>query len=134
PVGNAQLVEAAEATEAVLAAAGVERAAALALVYDDDETNIRAALTARRLNPRLRLVLRLYNRRLGQHIEELLDQAAALATGDGGSAGSDTSTTVLSNGGSAGSDTSTTVLSDADTAAPALAATAVAGTSKVVQT
>ncbi|MGW1744957.1 NAD-binding protein [Streptomyces sp. NPDC002092] len=119
PVANAQVVEAAEATEEVLGAAGVERAAALALVYDDDETNIRAALTARRINPRLRLVLRLYNRRLGQHIEELLDQAAALATGDGGSAGSDTSTTVLS---------------DADTAAPALAATAVAGTSKVVQT
>ncbi|RPF35189.1 NAD-binding protein [Streptomyces sp. TLI_185] len=119
PVTNAQVVEAAEATEEVLGAAGVERAAALALVYDDDETNIRAALTARRLNPRLRLVLRLYNRRLGQHIEELLDQAAALATGDGASAGSDTSTTVLS---------------DADTAAPALAATAVAGTSKVVQT
>ncbi|MCX4882449.1 NAD(P)-binding protein [Streptomyces sp. NBC_00847] len=119
PVGNTQVVEAAEATEEALGAAGVERATALALVYDDDETNIRAALTARRLNPRLRLVLRLYNRRLGQHIEELLDQAAALATGDGESAGGDASTTVLS---------------DADTAAPALAATAVAGTSKVVQT
>ncbi|MFE9607914.1 NAD-binding protein [Streptomyces sp. NPDC006012] len=114
-----RVVEAAEPTEAVLADAGVDRAAALALVYDDDETNIRAALTARRLNPRLRLVLRLYNRRLGQHIEELLDQAAALATGDGS--------------GSAG-DASTTVLSDADTAAPALVATAVAGTRKVVQT
>ncbi|MER6027327.1 NAD-binding protein [Streptomyces sp. NPDC001851] len=113
-----RVLEAFEVTEAVLAEAGVERAAALALVFDDDETNIRAALTARRLNPRLRLVLRLYNRRLGQHIEELLDQAAALAAGDG----------------EGGSDASTTVLSDADTAAPALAATAVAGTSKVVQT
>ncbi|MEU8649325.1 NAD-binding protein [Streptomyces sp. NPDC048737] len=116
-----RVLEAVEPTEAVLAEAGVERAAALALVYDDDETNIRAALTARRLNPRLRLVLRLYNRRLGQHIEELLDQAAALAMVGGG-------------GGSAVGDASTTVLSDADTAAPALAATAVAGTSKVVQT
>lgn len=76
-------MEAAEPNEAALAEAGVERAHALALVYDDDETNIRAALTARRLNPRLRLVLRLYNRRLGQHIEELLDQAAALASGEG---------------------------------------------------
>ncbi|KUN10584.1 potassium transporter TrkA [Streptomyces yokosukanensis] len=112
------VLEAAEITEAVLAEAGVERATALALVFDDDETNIRAALTARRLNPRLRLVLRLYNRRLGQHIEELLDQAAALAAGNG----------------EGGTDASTTVLSDADTAAPALAATAVAGTSKVVQT
>ncbi|MGW1956208.1 NAD-binding protein [Streptomyces sp. NPDC001920] len=118
PAGSVRVVEAAEATEAALADAGVERAAALALVYDDDETNIRAALTARRLNPRLRLVLRLYNRRLGQHIEELLDQAAALASGTG----------------DLGLDASTTVLSDADTAAPALAATAVVGTTKVVQT
>ncbi|MCI3278627.1 potassium channel family protein [Streptomyces cylindrosporus] len=119
PVGGERLVEAAEPTEEALGTAGVARAAALALVYDDDETNIRAALTARRLNPHLRLVLRLYNRRLGQHIEELLDQAAALAAGDGDGSGFDASTTVLS---------------DADTAAPALVATAVAGTSKVVQT
>ncbi|GGW62318.1 potassium transporter TrkA [Streptomyces lucensis JCM 4490] len=117
-----RVLEAAELTEAVLAEAGVERAAALALVYDDDETNIRAALTARRINPRLRLVLRLYNRRLGQHIEELLDQAAVLTGGDG------------EGGEGGGQDASTTVLSDADTAAPVLAATAVAGTGKVVQT
>ncbi|MFJ5530091.1 NAD-binding protein [Streptomyces sp. NPDC093261] len=119
--GAVRLLEAPEASEAVLAEAGVERATALALVYDDDETNIRAALTARRLNPRLRLVLRLYNRRLGQHIEALLDQAATLASG-----GTD--------GEAEPFDASTTVLSDADTAAPALAATAVAGTTKVVQT
>ncbi|MEU7468859.1 NAD-binding protein [Streptomyces sp. NPDC044984] len=114
-----RVVEAAEPTEAVLAEVGVERAAALALVYDDDETNIRAALTARRLNPRLRLVLRLYNRRLGQHIEELLDQAAALAGGGGAPE-------------RGGADIATTVLSDADTTAPALVATALVGTSKVV--
>ncbi|CAM5297176.1 potassium channel family protein [Streptomyces coeruleorubidus] len=120
PASNEQVVEAAEVTEAVLTEVGADRAAALALVYDDDETNIRAALTARRLNPRLRLVLRLYNRRLGQHIEELLDQTAAVASGTGP--------------GTAGLDASTTVLSDADTAAPALAATALVGTSKVVQT
>ncbi|WP_030319651.1 NAD-binding protein [Streptomyces sp. NRRL B-3229] len=124
PRGGVRLMEAAEPSEAALAEAGVERADALALVYDDDETNIRAALTARRLNPRLRLVLRLYNRRLGQHIEALLDQAAALAAGstDGDSADG------------SGFDASTTVLSDADTAAPALAATALTGTSKVLQT
>ncbi|MFF0161750.1 NAD-binding protein [Streptomyces sp. NPDC005263] len=121
PAPEARVVEAAEPAETVLAEAGVERAAALALVYDDDETNIRAALTARRLNPRLRLVLRLYNRRLGQHIEELLDQAAALATGG-------------TTGPAAVFDASTTVMSDADTAAPALAASAIVGTSKVVQT
>ncbi|WP_250401427.1 NAD-binding protein [Streptomyces cellostaticus] len=117
-VDGVRVLEAADVTEAVLAEAGVERASALALVYDDDETNIRAALSARRLNPRLRLVLRLYNRRLGQYIEELLDQAATLASGGGPDGRPDASTTVLS---------------DADTAAPALAAAAVAGTTRVVQ-
>ncbi|MGW0546208.1 NAD-binding protein [Streptomyces altiplanensis] len=118
PSDTVRVVEAWELDDLALTEAGVERAAALALVHDDDETNIRAALTARRLNPRLRLVIRLYNRKLGLHLEELLDQAAALA-----SPGLDPA--VL--------DAATTVLSDADTAAPALAATAVAGTSKVVQ-
>ncbi|WP_326597942.1 NAD-binding protein [Streptomyces sp. NBC_01803] len=106
-------VAASEPSDDVLRQAGAERASALALVYNDDETNVRGALAARRLNPRLRLVIRLYNRKLGQHLAELLDQAAAV--------------------GGAVLDVSTTVLSDADTAAPALAATAVAGTSKVVQ-
>ncbi|MCC9706663.1 NAD-binding protein [Streptomyces sp. MNU76] len=113
-----RVIEAPDPDESVLAEAGVREAAALALVHEDDETNIRAALAARRLNPRLRLVIRLYNRKLGQHLEELLDQAAVLAV-----PGLDP----------AALDTSTTVLSDADTVAPALAATAVAGTSKVVQ-
>ncbi|WP_299529878.1 NAD-binding protein [uncultured Streptomyces sp.] len=112
------IVEAAEPSDDVLTGAGIGHAAALALVYDDDDRNIRAALTARRLNPRLRLVIRLYNRKLGQHLETLLDQAAAVAAP--GLAG-----TAL--------DTSTTVLSDADTAAPALAATALTGSSKIVQ-
>ncbi|MFD9865111.1 NAD-binding protein [Streptomyces alboflavus] len=113
-----QILEASGPDEATLVHAGVREAAALALVYDDDETNIHAALAARRLNPRLRLVIRLYNRKLGQHLEQLLDQAAAIAA-----PGLDL--TAL--------DTSTTVLSDADTAAPALAATAIAGTNKFVQ-
>ncbi|MGW0395073.1 potassium channel family protein [Streptomyces sp. NPDC003042] len=117
-VRELRVLEAPEAAEDVLAAAGVAGAAALALVYGDDDTNVRAALLARRLNPRLRLVIRLYNRKLGQHLEELLDQAAIVAE-----PGIDLREL----------DSSTTVLSDADTAAPALAATAVAGTSKVVQ-
>lgn len=114
--GAGPLIEAAELTDEVLVAAGVEQAEALALVNDDDETNIRAALTARRLNPHLRLVIRLYNRKLGQYLAELLDQAGALV-----SPGIDAA------------DAATTVLSDADTAAPALAATAISASSKVVQ-
>ncbi|MER7047466.1 NAD-binding protein [Streptomyces jumonjinensis] len=112
------VMEAVETDGSVLTEAGVQRATALALMYEDDETNIRTALIARRLNPRLRLVIRLYNRKLGQQLEALLDQAAAVAAPD-------LDARLL--------DASTTVLSDADTAAPALAATAVAGTSKVVQ-
>ncbi|MEU1157965.1 NAD-binding protein, partial [Streptomyces sp. NPDC005918] len=111
--GPPRILEAADFTDDVLTEAGIPQATALALMHDEDETNIRTALAARRLNPRLRLVIRLYNRKLGQHLEELLDQAAAVA-------------------GLATTDASVTVLSDADTAAPALAATAVAGTSKVV--
>ncbi len=126
-VPDERVMEAADPTEAVLADAGVDRAAALALVYDDDETNIRAALTARRLNPRLRLVLRLYNRRLGQHIEELLDQAAEVAGGTSAGHRGD-----QRGHGGHGADIATTVLSDADTTAPALVATALVGTSKVV--
>ncbi|MEY2229958.1 TrkA family potassium uptake protein [Streptomyces sp. BF23-19] len=113
-----RLLDAVEPDEEVLAAAGVADAAALALVYEDDERNVRAALVARRLNPRLRLVIRLYNRKLGQHLEELLDQAALVAE-----PGIDLREL----------DSSTTVLSDADTAAPALAASAIVGTSKVIQ-
>ncbi|WP_432075934.1 NAD-binding protein [Streptomyces wuyuanensis] len=113
-----RVMETDDPDDVALREAGVETAQALALVHEDDETNIRAALTARRLNPRVRLVIRLYNRKLGQHLEELLDQAAVLAVP--GIAADDI-------------DSSTTVLSDADTAAPALAATAVTGTSKIVQ-
>jgi Trk K+ transport system NAD-binding subunit len=116
--GNTDLLQAEDLDDGVLIEAGIEDAAALALVHDDDEINIRSALAARRLNPQVRLVIRLYNRKLGQHLEALLDQAAAVTV-----PALDTSAI----------DTSTTVLSDADTAAPALAATAVAGTSKVVR-
>lgn len=117
-VESVRILDAAEPSDEAFEEADVGTAAALALVYDDDERNIRAALTARRLNPRLRLVIRLYNRKLGQHLETLLDQAAAVAA-----PGLD----------AAALDASTTVLSDADTAAPALAATALTGSSKVIQ-
>ncbi|MEU2076965.1 NAD-binding protein [Streptomyces sp. NPDC013489] len=124
PAGTLRVVESADSDDRALTDAGVERATALALVHEDDETNIRAALTARRLNPRLRLVIRLYNRKLGQHLETLLDQAAAV-----------TQAAAVAEPGldPDGPTAATTVLSDVDTAAPGLAAAAVAGTSKVVQ-
>ncbi|MFF4173040.1 NAD-binding protein [Streptomyces sp. NPDC001744] len=105
--------------EQALSEAGVGRAEALALLYEDDETNMRAAFLARRLNPRIRLVLRMYNRNLGRRMAELLDQVTDLTVPESVRGRHDTSTVVLS---------------DADTAAPALAATAVVGTRKIVQT
>ncbi len=124
PEATLRVLESAQPDDAALTAARIVDAAALALVYDDDELNIHAALRARRLNPRLRLVIRLYNRKLGQHLAGLLDQAAAVAAQAAGDA---------ADGGDTGVDASTTVLSDADTVAPALVATAVAGTSKVIE-
>lgn len=96
--------EAAEPSEAALLAAGVQDAEAVAFAYTDDQTNIHAALRARRINPTVRLVIRLFNRKLGRYVEDLLARATAHAPA-----------------------AEVTVLSDADTAAPALVAAALAG-------
>ncbi|WP_274918968.1 NAD-binding protein [Streptomyces sp. WZ-12] len=122
PQEPVRVLEADQVDDATLVEAGITGAGALALVHDDDDLNIHAALRARRLNPRLRLVIRLYNRKLGQHLEELLDQAAAVGAGR-----------AVDGARPMGAEASTTVLSDTDTVAPALVATAVAGTSKVIE-
>ncbi|WP_058043942.1 NAD-binding protein [Streptomyces roseifaciens] len=119
--GLVRVLEAAEPGEEAFAEAGVAHATALALVYDDDETNVQAALLARRLNPRVRLVIRLYNRRLGEHLAKLLDQAAQVAAAVDGALVADTEAAT------------TTVLSDADTAAPVLVTAAVSGHNKVIE-
>ncbi|MGW5466339.1 NAD-binding protein [Streptomyces chartreusis] len=103
--------------EQTLRAAGVERAAALALTYADDRTNMTAALLARSLNPSVRLVVRMFNRERGRHLELLLDRAARTRGVDDG--------WVL--------DMSTTVLSDADTAVPELVAAAAVGHGHTLQ-
>ncbi|MGP3922958.1 NAD-binding protein [Streptomyces sp. 8N616] len=115
---SVSVVEATEPDDGALLEAGVEGAAALALALGDDQANIHAALRARRLNPELRLVVRLFNRKLGRHLEALLQRASAVRA-----PGLDARAI----------DASTTVLSDADTAAHSLAAAAVTGTTKIVQ-
>lgn len=116
--GRVTVVEAAHPDDDALREAGVTDATALALLYDDDRSNIHAALRARRINPDVRLVLQLFNRKLGRHLEEMLERAVAIRAPHLRSYELDSSTTVLS---------------DADTAAPALVAAAVVGHSKVVQ-
>ena len=94
--------------ETTLIAAGVHRATALALTMDDDSAVTQAALLAQGLNPRLRLVLRIFNTTLGQRLENLLNRAPAQT---GGSAA---------------------VLSASDTATPALVSSAVPGRNQVI--
>ncbi len=66
-------------TEEVLKSADVATARGIALVDGDDQSNIHAALRAQALNPQLRVVLRMYNQRLGKHVERLLNNCAALS-------------------------------------------------------
>ncbi|MFD3420093.1 NAD-binding protein [Streptomyces decoyicus] len=116
PQSPVELLVAARPDEQTLRAAGVERAAALALTYRDDQVNVTAALLARTLNPAIRLVIRMFNRERGSHLERLLDRAvSALGRAD------------------AALDMSTTVLSDTDTAVPELVAAAAVGQGHTLQ-
>ncbi|MFF8991002.1 NAD-binding protein [Streptomyces sp. NPDC014983] len=114
PRSPVELLVSARPDERTLRAAGVERAAALALTYRDDQVNMTAALLARTLNPSVRLVVRMFHRERGRHLERLLDRAAGLSP-------------------EAAQDTSTTVLSDADTAVPELVAAAAVGHGHTLQ-
>jgi Trk K+ transport system NAD-binding subunit len=59
--------------------AGVQSARALAIVWQDDVGNFHAGLRAQELNPALRLVLAIYNRRLGDHIRTLFPDCTVLS-------------------------------------------------------
>ncbi|MFD9357851.1 NAD-binding protein [Streptomyces sp. NPDC060031] len=117
PRSPVELLISARPDEQTLREAGVERAAALALTYGDDQINMTAALLARSINPSVRLVIRMFNRDRGRHLELLLDRAAAAHAGED----------------DAFIDASTTVLSDADTAVPELVAAAAVGHGPTLQ-
>jgi Trk K+ transport system NAD-binding subunit len=59
--------------------AGVASARALALVWQNDIGNFHAALRAQELNPDLRLVLAVFNRRLGEHIRGFFPDCTVLS-------------------------------------------------------
>ncbi|MFE0462174.1 potassium channel family protein [Kitasatospora sp. NPDC058965] len=77
--GVAAVLEFGTLTPEALAAAGAAGARGLALVDGDDQSNIHAALTAQGLNPTIRIVLRMFNLRLGEQIQSLLTNCAALS-------------------------------------------------------
>ncbi|WP_372498281.1 NAD-binding protein [Streptomyces marispadix] len=119
---SVETVEARVPDDDALVRAGIERASALALTSGDDQLNISIALRARRINPRVRLVIRMFNGNLGQYLADLLDRAARLNNPRSGGGGT----------GDAATDATTTVLSDSDTAAPSIVAAAVVGSAKVL--
>ncbi|HEV2345126.1 MAG TPA: NAD-binding protein [Actinocrinis sp.] len=78
-LGDSAVVIAPTITEEALLAAGTAAARGIALVDGDDQSNIHTALRAQSLNQDLRVVLRIYNQRLGDHIERLLKNCSALS-------------------------------------------------------
>ncbi|MFI6266063.1 potassium channel family protein [Micromonospora sp. NPDC051006] len=66
-------------TAEVLERARVRQAAAVALVGDDDVTNVDAAMIVRELDPDVRLVVRLFNSVLGEGVATALGDCAVLS-------------------------------------------------------
>ncbi|MGH3772856.1 MAG: NAD-binding protein [Pseudonocardiaceae bacterium] len=77
-----RVIEAPELSEGAFLAAGVEQASAVALVHQDDVGNIHAALRAQELNSELRLVIRLFDVRLGRRIRMQFPRCEVLSDAD----------------------------------------------------
>ncbi|MFE2108406.1 NAD-binding protein [Kitasatospora sp. NPDC059463] len=77
--GVAAVVEYSSVTEEALRAVRVETARGIAFVDGNDQENIHAALSAQGHNPAIRIVLRMFNQRLGANIERLLRNGTALS-------------------------------------------------------
>ncbi|MFI9156252.1 NAD-binding protein [Kitasatospora aureofaciens] len=77
--GVAAVVEYPNLTEEALRAVSIDTARGLALVEGSDQDNIHAALSAQGHNPDIRIVFRMFNQRLGENIERLLRNGAALS-------------------------------------------------------
>lgn len=63
----------------VLRIAGVDAAASIMALSDDDRLNLQVALKARDLNPAIRVVLRQFNRALGRKLEQNLPDCSVLS-------------------------------------------------------
>jgi Trk K+ transport system NAD-binding subunit len=74
-----RVIEAPQLDAAALTTAGVADADAVAIVYQDDVGNIHAALRAQELNPRVRLVIRMFNMRLGHGVRAMFRDCAVLS-------------------------------------------------------
>lgn len=78
-INGVQIIESDQLDKATLVAAGVESADAIAIVPQDDVGNIHVALRAQELNPRLRIVIRMFNMRLGHGVRAMFHDCAVLS-------------------------------------------------------
>jgi Trk K+ transport system NAD-binding subunit len=78
-LARVRILEYPQISTAALRQAGIESARALAVVWQDDVGNFHAGLRATELNPALRLVLAIFNRRLGDHIKQLFPDCTVLS-------------------------------------------------------
>lgn len=74
-----EVIEADAVDQATLAAAGVATADAVAITHQDDVGNIHAALVAQELNPRIRLVIRMFNMNLGRGVRAMFHDSMVLS-------------------------------------------------------
>jgi Trk K+ transport system NAD-binding subunit len=78
-LSRVRVLEYPELSTAAFTDADVRSARALAVVWQDDVGNLHAGLRAQELNPDLRLVLAIFNRRLGDHIKMLFPDCVVLS-------------------------------------------------------
>jgi Trk K+ transport system NAD-binding subunit len=76
---DVQVLEYPELSVEAYTEAGVQSARAMAILWQDDVGNFHAGLRAQELNPGLRLVLAIFNRRLGDHIRLLFPDCSVLS-------------------------------------------------------
>lgn len=76
---NVRLIEHIALTDEAFRAARVGAARGLALLRQDDIGNFHAALRAQELNPELRLVLHIFNHRLGERVRSFFRDCAVLS-------------------------------------------------------
>src|SRR5438034_5990455 len=77
---GANVVEGRSSDLAWLRAAGLEASRCIVLAEDDDMSNLRIALSAREVNPRIRIVLRMFDADLAERTAALLDNCRVIST------------------------------------------------------
>ena len=78
-LGDESIVVGGNLTDEVLKEAGIGSATAIAFVEGDDQPNIHAAMRAVALRPGIRVVIRMFNQRLGEHIQRLIPNCTVLS-------------------------------------------------------